>query len=92
MKFSYGRVAFFEDFGRCLDKALFWSRFGRVLGRVLGGFWASKTEKQAFKRGPKTKPKNKTKRDDKKREILPKGRRPAAELWVPGREDLGPKT
>ena len=35
MRFSYGRVAFFEDFGRWKIRCY----FGAVLGGSWGGFW-----------------------------------------------------
>ena len=35
MRFSYGRVAFFEDFGCCKMRRC----FGAVLGSSGGGFW-----------------------------------------------------
>ena len=35
MRFSYGRVAFFEDFGRCKIRPF----FGAILGGSGGGFW-----------------------------------------------------
>ena len=35
MRFSYGRVAFLEDFGRCKIRPF----FGAILGGSGGGFW-----------------------------------------------------
>ena len=35
IRFSYGRVAFFEDFGRCKIRPF----FGVILGGSGGGFW-----------------------------------------------------
>ena len=35
MRFSYGRVAFFEDFGCCKIRQF----FGAILGGSGGGFW-----------------------------------------------------
>ena len=78
----------FFDFQVFREKVRFGIDFGRVLGRVLGGFWTSKTEKKGGQEGSKDDVK---KQGDKNREILSKPRRPAAERWAPGREDLGPK-
>ena len=57
MRFSYRRVAFFEDFGRCKIRCYFgpvlggsWGRFSELFGR----FWL---DFGALKRSPILKPK-----------------------------------
>ena len=57
MRFSYRRVAFFEDFGRCKIRCYFgpvlggsWGRFSELFGR----FWV---DFGALKRSPILKPK-----------------------------------
>ena len=53
MRFSYGRVAFFEDFEHWNIRCY----FGAVLGRSWGGFWALLSGFKAFKTSQISKPK-----------------------------------
>ena len=53
MRFSYGRVAFFEDFGRWKIRCYFGGVLGGSWGGFGEGFGRQKRKKNVFKRDPK---------------------------------------
>ena len=52
MRFSYGRVAFFKDFGHCKMRCCFGCVLGGSEGTVFGAFWAILAGFWGFERRP----------------------------------------
>ena len=91
MRFSYGRVALFEDFERWKIRCY----FGAVLGGSWGGFWEGfgrQKQKKAFKRGSKSKPKKDEKRKANKKENYAKLGGLAAGVMGPGERRIRTRT